>query len=215
MNDIPRSLSQVLLGGAVVFGLAAADANASGVAYSIDQRSGSIAFSVSHFGLFSSEGRFERFTGRLYLDLIHPRDTSFRFSIDANSVATALPPTTAMLRGPEFFDAGRYPLISYASTSVGPLADQHYAISGVLQVRGVARPQPLDAWLSSRRIDKPGGVETAEFTITGRLKRSDFGMVANRAFISDAVTLSIHLFVALPAAPDSEGARALQPPPAP
>jgi len=211
MNDSLPSLGRILFRGALVLGLTATNAGASGQIYSIDQRSGSIAFSVSHFGLFSSEVRFDRFTGRLHLDLIHPQDTSFRFSIDANSLATALSPTTAMLRGPDFFDVAHYPLITYNSTSVAPLADQHYAISGVLQIRGVARPQPLDAVLLDRRTDKLRHVGTAEFAVTGRLKRSDFGIVANQAFISDVVTLSIHLFVELPAAPDSEGARALQP----
>jgi polyisoprenoid-binding protein YceI len=214
MNDILPSLSRMLFRGALVLGLAAADAGTGGLVYSIDQRSGSIAFSVNHFGLFSSEVRFDRFTGRLHLDLIHPQDTSFRFSIDANSLATPLSPTTAMLRGPDFFDVAHYPLISYTSTSVAPLGDQHYAISGVLQVRGVARPQPLDARLLTHQTDKLRHVETAEFAVTGRLKRSDFGIVANQVFISDAVTLHIHLRVELPAAADSEGAGALQSPPA-
>jgi polyisoprenoid-binding protein YceI len=214
MNDILSALSRALFLAALVCGLTAADANASGDVYSVDQHSGSIAFSVSHFGLFSSEGRFARFTGQLHLDLVHPRDTTFRFNIDAASLAMPLGPETSVVRGPEFFDVARYPSISYASTSVAAVADQHYAISGVLQLRGVARPQPLDALLLSRRTDKERHVETAEFTVTGRLKRSDFGMVANRTIVSDAVTLSIHLLVELPAAP-GEATRALQPPRAP
>jgi polyisoprenoid-binding protein YceI len=214
MNDILRSLGRMLVGGALVYGLIAADANASGLVYSVDQNDGSIAFSVRHFGLLSSEGRFARFTGQLHLDLVHPRDISFRFNIDAASLAMPLGPETAIVRGPEFFDVAHYPSISYTSTSVAAVADQHYAISGVLQLRGVARPQPLDALLLSRRTDKERHVETAEFTVTGRLKRSDFGMVASRAIVSDAVTLSIHLLVELPAAPD-EATRALQPPRAP
>lgn len=215
MNDILLSMSRMLLRGALVLGLTAVDANASNLVYSIDQHSGSIAFSVSHFGLFSSEVRFDRFTGRLHLDLIHPQETSFRFNIDANSLAAPLPPATTMLRGPDFFDVARYPSISYTSTSVAPLPDNHYAISGVLKVRGVARPQSLDALLLNRRADKLRHLDTAEFTVTGRLKRSDFGIVANQVFFSDVVTLSIHLFVELPAAPDSEGARALQSPSTP
>ena len=215
MKDVLRSLSGMLFRATLAFTLASADANASGQIYSVDQHSGSIAFLVSHFGLFSSEVRFDRFTGRLHLDLIQPQDTRFRFSIDANSVDTLLPPTTAMLRGPDFFDVARYPSISYTSDSVALLANHHYAINGVLELRGVARPQSLDARLLNRRTDKPRHVDTAEFAVTGQLKRSDFGIVANRAFISDAVTLSIHLFVELPSAPDSEGARALQPPRAP
>ena len=215
MKDVLRSLSGMLFRATLAFTLASADANASGQIYSVDQHSGSIAFLVSHFGLFSSEVRFDRFTGRLHLDLIQPQDTSFRFSIDANSVDTLLPPTTAMLRGPDFFDVARYPSISYTSNSVAPLANHHYAIDGVLELRGVARPQLLDARLLNRRTDKLRHVDTAEFAVTGRLKRSDFGIVANRTFISDAVTLSIHLFVELPTAPDSQDARALQPPRAP
>ena len=212
MNDLLPSLSRMLVRGALVLGLTAANADASNLVYSIDQHSGSIAFSVSHFGLFSSEVRFDHFTGRLHLDLIHPQDTRFRFDIDTNSLAAPLSPATTMLRGPNFFDVAHYPLISYTSTSVAPLADQHYAISGVLQIRGVTRPQPLDAVLLNRRTDEGRHVDTAEFAVTGRLKRSDFGIVANQALISDAVTLSIHLFVELPAAPDRESARALQPP---
>jgi polyisoprenoid-binding protein YceI len=242
MSNILPWLSRMLVCGALVFGLTAeANAGASGPVYSIDQHSGSIAFSVSHFGLFSSEVRFDRFTGRLRLDLIHPQDTSFRFNIDADSLAAPLAPATAMLRGPDFFDVAHYPLISYTSTSVArhceptakqspivdahqeiaspsarnddlcPPGNQHYAISGVLQLRGVARPQPLDARLLNLRTDKLRHVDTAEFAVTGRLERSDFGIVANRLFVSDTVILSIQRFVELPAAPDGEGARALQP----
>jgi len=204
----PGRVGRMLFRAALLFALTAADAPASSLVFSIDQRSGSIGFSVSHFGLFSSEVRFDRFTGRLHLDLIEPQDTSFRFNIDANSLDTPLSPTTAMLRGPDFFDVSRYPSITYTSTSVLPLAGQHYAISGVLELHGVARPQPLDARLLNRRTDGLRHVDTAEFAVTGRLKRSDFGIVADRAFISDAVTLSIHLFVKLPSAQDST--RALQ-----
>lgn len=210
-------LGRILLRGALAFGLTAIDigaSGASGLVYSIDQRSGSITFSVSHFGLFSSEGQFERFTGHLNLDLDQPQQTAFRFKIDATSVAVPWGPENAIVRGPDFFDVDRYPMISYVSTSVAPLADHHYAIAGVLQLRGVARPQPLEALLLNRTADKLRHIETADFDVTGRLKRSDFGMVANQAIISDAVTLHIHLRVELPAAPDSEGARTLQPLPA-
>jgi polyisoprenoid-binding protein YceI len=213
MNDTLLSLGRILFRGALAFGLTAATigaAYASGLVYAIDQQDGTIEFSTIHFGLFSSGGRFNRFTGNLDLDLVHPQYTSFRFSIDATSVAMPLAPEAAIVRGPEFFDVAHYPLISYVSKSVARVADRQYVINGVLEVRSVARPQLLDAVLLERRTDNQRHVEIADFAVTGRLRRSDFGMVANQAFISDTVTLSIHLRVELPAAPDSEGSRTLQ-----
>ena len=51
--------------------------------------------------------------------------------------------------------------------------------SGVLEIRGLARLQQLDALLLNRKIDPQRHVETADFAVTGRLKRSDFAMVTN------------------------------------
>lgn len=195
------SLVRVLFRGALAFGLMAANvgaSGASGLVFSIDQRYGTIGFSVDHLGLFSSQGRFDRFTGMLDIDPAHPERTTFRISIDTASIDMPWEPATAMLRGPDFFDVARYPVMSYTSTSVTPMPGRHYAIGGVLEIRGVARPQTLDALLLSRRIDTTRHVETAEFAVTGRLKRSEFGMVTNQAFISDTVTLSIHVRIELP-----------------
>jgi polyisoprenoid-binding protein YceI len=53
--------------------------------YSIDQTFGSIAFSVRHLGLFSSQGQFRRFGGTLLLDAHHPEWTKISVDVDATS----------------------------------------------------------------------------------------------------------------------------------
>ncbi len=204
MNQALASLARMLGRGTLALALtiaAAGPAGAGGLAFSIDQRYGTIGFAVEHLGLFSSQGRFGRFTGTLDIDPAHPKRTSFRIVVDTTSIGMPWAEATAMLRSPDFFDVARYPVMSYRSASVTPLPGQHYAIAGVLDIRGVARPQALDALLLDRRIDPRRHVETAEFAVTGRLKRSDFGMVTNPLFISDTVTLNIHVRIELPTSP--------------
>lgn len=194
-------LVRVLFGGMLLFGLATFEPGTpgrAGLLFSIDQRFGSIGFSVDHLGLFSSQGRFDRFTCRLDLDPTHPERTRLQISIDAGSLDMPWDQATDMLRAPDFFDVARYPVILYVSTAVAQHDGQHYAINGTLEIRGIARPQMLDALLLSRRTDPVTHIETAEFAVTGRLKRSDFGMIANQVFISDAVTLNIHVRIELP-----------------
>ncbi len=197
-------LTSSLAHGVLLFGLTAltvASPARTDFVYTIDQRYGSIGFSVDHLGLFSSHGRFDRFTGMLALDPDHPGRTRFSMDIDAASLDMAWNLGAAMLRGPNFFNVAAYPVISYASRSVVARDARHYAISGVLRVRGVERPQQLDAVLLGRQLDRERHVETAEFEITGHLKRSDFGMVAQPLFISDEVTLAIQVRIELPHPP--------------
>jgi polyisoprenoid-binding protein YceI len=197
-------LTSSLVHGALLFGLAALSAAApagTGFVFAIDQRYGSIGFSVDHLGLFSSHGRFDRFSGVLDLDPDHPERTKFRMTIDAASLDMPWHVAAVMLRAPNFFDVAAYPVITYASRSVVVRDPQHYVINGVLQVRGVERPQELDALLLHREVDPAARVETVEFELTGHLKRSDFGMVAQPLFISDEVALTIQVRIELPYPP--------------
>ncbi len=188
----------------VAAGLLAQPARAD-MSYALDQRTGEIGFAVRHLGLFQSGGHFERFNGRLDLDLQHPDRTAFTMDIVAGSLATPLAATTSMLRAPDFFDTERYPVITYRSIAVTPVGTGHYAISGVLMMRGITRPEPLEANLLVREVDAAGQPRTAEFALTGHLRRSEFGMLKDQAFVSDMVTLTIRVRVMLRPEPTKAG----------
>jgi len=66
--------------------------------FMLDQRYGSIAFSVSHFGSFTSLGSFPRFMGRLLIDRLHPEHTKIEVQADAAAVTVPWPDGTELLR---------------------------------------------------------------------------------------------------------------------
>lgn len=172
--------------------------------YHIDQRYGTIGFSVSSLGLFSSEGRFTRFGGDLLLDVDHPERTHIDVTVDTGAVETPLADETALLRSAAYFDVARYPSAHFVSTSIVALSPTRYVIHGELRLRGVTQPEDLDAVLQDRQEDKSRKVEFADFVIAGKLQRSAFGMVADRLMVSDIIKLEIRIRLTVGAAGNAE-----------
>jgi polyisoprenoid-binding protein YceI len=167
--------------------------------FMLDQRYGSIAFSVDHFGSFTSLGMFPRFMGRLSIDRLHPEQT--RIEVDADATAVTIPwqGGDELLRGPDFFDSAHYHDIHFSSATVRGVDPKHFQVDGILEIRGVRRPLTLDATLERERTDTSSGTEIADFTVTGKLSRSAFGMTADPIMISDQVRLRIAARIELPA----------------
>jgi len=184
----------MILGMVALLGAAPAPPDA---VYAVDPRFGRIGFSVDHLGLFRSSGWFRRFQARIVIDPAHPRRTRIRVDIDARSVDMPWREGAATLRSAEFFDARQYPEVRFRSTSVTERRDGQYVIQGLLAIRGMTRPLALDAVLIARHPGSAGRGEVTDFVATGTLRRSTFGMTADRAFISDRVRLVIHARIRL------------------
>lgn len=188
-----RCLSRCLLipgGFALAMFLMAADPSS---LYRIDQRHGNVDFSITSLGLFSTEGRFDRFQGELLLDPEHPERTRIEVTIDGGSVEMPLDDEVSMLRSAAYFDTAHYPTERFTSSRIERLSPTTYRIHGMLQIRGVTQPQDLDAVMSDHHVDAAKHIEWADFVVTGELHRSRFGMVADQAMVSDVVRLKIRI----------------------
>ncbi|HEX3991431.1 MAG TPA: YceI family protein [Acetobacteraceae bacterium] len=166
--------------------------------FNLDQRYGSIGFSVTNFGTFSSLGSFPRFMGKLLIDRSHPEQTKIDVQADATSIQVPWDSGTELLRGPDFFDIAHYPHVRYVSDAIRGVDPHHFLIQGVLEIRGVRRPLTLDATLEREHTNMANGNEIADFSVTGTLNRSDYGMTSQRIMISDQVTLQIAARIELP-----------------
>jgi polyisoprenoid-binding protein YceI len=166
--------------------------------YILDQHFGSIGFSVSHLGLFSSQGEFRRFEARLVLDAAHPDRTQISVTVNAASLSMPWRAAAEMLRSDDFFNVQQYPYIRFTSTSVSISGHDRYAIRGTLQIRGVKRPLTLMARLIGENPNSDHHDDIGDFIVTGSLDRAAFGMRTDEAFISNLVDLVIKARLALP-----------------
>lgn len=168
--------------------------------YVLDQQDAQIDFTVRNLSMFSSHGEFQRFKTSMKLDSKHPERTMISVDVDATSVDMPWRDGVEMLRSPDFFDVKRFPLIHFASTEVRPDGDDRFTVLGQIRIRSVSQPLVLEVRLLGRHSDPSLGGDVADFVATGTLKRSEFGMTADKLLISDRVDITIHARIALQAA---------------
>ena len=163
--------------------------------FAIDQRFGTIEFSVDHLGLFTSHGDFRRFMGSLAIDPARPELTTIAVKIDAQSVDLDSAEGLSMVRSPDYFDVAAHPVIAFKSTGVTVVGPDHYRIAGTIEIRGISRPLTLDAMLTGQ--DKTPAGPVSEFAVSGTINRGEFGMVADQSFVSETVQVHIRARIAL------------------
>ena len=102
------------------------------------------------------------------------------------------------LKGADFFDAARYPTITFNSTRVEKTGENRFKITGDLTVHGVTKPVTLDAKVNRIGIFEIPGVikaQAAGFDATTVIKRSDFGVTKYVPYVSDEIPVRITLDV--------------------
>ncbi len=163
----------------------------------IDPDHSEVGFHVRHL-LSRTRGRFARFSGTIALDRQQPERSHIRFEVEAASIDTRQPDRDAHLRSGDFFDAERFPVIRFESTAIRALGGEHYAVDGVLSLRGIDKPLTLAVdWFGVAK--DPWGNERAGFRTEAVIDRKEFGMVWNAALdnggfiLGDEVTVTIDL----------------------
>lgn len=175
---------------ALTLGLAL-PARAQRVRYAFDQDSGRIGFTFRHLLLFTAMGRFERFRGMLMLDPAHPMTMGVDCTLDMAAVMVSLPGATERLRSEPYFDVAHFPEARFHGEADGQGNASAFSIMGDLTLRGVTHPFRMQARLIERR---PGAVR---FQAEGEISRTAFGLAADRPLVSDAIQLSVDVWIAV------------------
>jgi polyisoprenoid-binding protein YceI len=148
--------------------------------YTMDKAHTSVSFRVSHLGFSRYTARFGTVDGKLKFDPAHPAAMSVEAKIDPQSLQLNAPPAGfhAQLMGKEFFDAVKFPAITFRSTGVQLTGPHAAKVTGALTLHGVTKPVTLDVTYNggypANAMD-PGGARIG-FSAHGVLKRSAFGM---------------------------------------
>jgi len=165
-----------------------APAIAAGAAnWRIDPARTEIAFAIDAVGYPRTEGRFERFDGRISIDFERPERSSVAFHVRADSVDVGSASFSDYLRSPAFLDAEKHPTIDFVSTSVEKLSDRAVRVSGDLTLLGVTKPLTVEVAVERAA----GGKGRLEFEAQTRIDRLEFGMNSGFPLVSREVRLTI------------------------
>ncbi|CAH0306125.1 YceI family protein [Roseomonas sp. CECT 9278] len=161
--------------------------------YVFDHSGGRLEFVARHLGVLSSTGRFEDFAAELLIDPDRPLTTRVEVTVRTAAVALAYPGAVDLLRSPAFFDVERFPEARFSGQATGQGTLARFPLAGELTIRGTTRPHAMEARLVDRKRDAALGRDVAEFSGSGTMKRSEFGMTAEAAAISDEIRLVVRV----------------------
>ena len=164
--------------------------------WAIDPVHSSVEFAVRHLMITTVKGRFADVQGTVVLDDATPSGSSAEITIRASSIDTREPQRDAHLRSADFFDAEKFPTLTFRSTSVREWQDEGFTLIGDLTIHGVTREVALDVTSEGRTKD-PWGGERAGFTATTKIKRSDFGLTWNQLLETGGLAVSDDVKIAL------------------
>ncbi len=164
-----------LAAAALALGFAPAAALAEGSVWSIDPAHTEAGFSVKHLVIATVKGAFTKTSGKVLLDEKDFTHSSVEATIDVASVDTRVQKRDDDLRSPHFFDAAKYPTITFKSSKVEK-AGAGLKVTGDLTMKGVTRPVTLEVAGPTPEIKDPWGNTRRGFSARTRLNRKDFGL---------------------------------------
>src|SRR5512140_400097 len=110
--------------------------------YKLDPSHTSVTFRVNHLGFSHYTARFSRISGELRFDPAHPAAMAVTAEIDPLSLELNAPPTGFhdQLMGKGWFEAARFPKMTFKSTRVEVTGPKTARVTGDLTLHGVTRP---------------------------------------------------------------------------
>jgi len=146
--------------------------------YTIDPVHSAVGFSVQHMMISHVNGTFQDFSGTIVYDEKDPSKCSVNVNIKATSIDTRNQDRDADLRTNKFFDAAKFPEITFASTRIEKTGDSYIA-HGPLTIRGVSKEVALPFKISGTAKDPWGKTRLgAQAGLT--INRQDFGVSWNK-----------------------------------
>jgi len=160
--------------------------------WQLDPTHSSVEFSVKHMMMTTVRGRFKNVQATQRGDRDHPEDAGVEATIETASIDTGVADRDAHLRGPDFFDAERYPRITFRSTRIEnpPKTEgDRFRVTGQLTIRDSAMEVVLDCEYEGRGTD-PWGKTRAGFSFRTEIDRREWGLKWNQALETGGVLVA-------------------------
>lgn len=178
---------------AAVLSLAAASAFAAPVTYKIDPNHTTVIAGWSHFGFSNPVANFGQADGSIVYDADDVGASKVEVTLPLSGLEAFVPDFNEHLRSADFFDAQKYPTVTFRSTKVEAAGEGKLKVTGDLTIKDTTRPVVLDVTinkLGTHPFAKPPR-PAAGFDAVAEVKRSEFDLGYAVPNVSDAVTLRI------------------------
>lgn len=166
--------------------------------WNVDKMHSSVKFAVSHLVISEVDGSFKIFDGNLVAAKEDFTDAKINFTVDVNSINTDNANRDGHLKSDDFFNAEKFPNMTFVSTSFKKKSGSAYELTGDLTIRDVTKKVTFAVKYGGTTKD-PYGNTKAGFKATGTINRLQYGLKWNTlteaggAVVGSDIDLTINL----------------------
>jgi polyisoprenoid-binding protein YceI len=144
-----------------------------------------VSFKIKNAG-FTVNGLFEKFTSNISYNPNDVTKSTFAGTINVASINTDSKKRDEHLRKDDYFDAVKYPSITFASTAVKSTGPNKLAVYGNLTIKKTSKPVIMNVTVSKVN-------NKHVFNTTLDLNRIDYGVGGKSFILSDKLVIALKI----------------------
>jgi polyisoprenoid-binding protein YceI len=179
--------------------MTSATASATTTTWNLDPAHSGAEFKVKHMMISNVKGNFSGLSGVLTEHATDATLSSVDASVDVSTVNTGDAQRDGHLKSADFFDAEKFPKLTFKSTNVVKKGEAEYAVTGDLTVHGVTNAVTFAVEGPSAPGKDPWGNTRIGLSATAKINRKDFGLSWNAALetggflVGEDVTITLEV----------------------
>lgn len=146
--------------------------------WTFDKTHSKVQFKVTHMVISEVTGQFKNYDGSVESSKDDFTDAKINFTIDVNSINTDNEQRDTHLKSDDFFNAEKFPKITFVSKSFKKVNNKKYKLVGDLTIRNITKQVELDVTYNGT-VKDPWGNTRAGFKVSGQVNRFDYGLKWN------------------------------------
>lgn len=144
----------------------------------LDPAHSELTFKIKHLMISNVSGAFKNFSAKATTEGTDFSKANINLTAEMNSISTNNEQRDAHLRNSDFFEVEKFPQLKFTSTRIEQTDDESFNLYGNLTMKDVTKPVKLTMEFNGIMKD-PYGQEKAGFLVSGKIKRSDWGINLN------------------------------------
>lgn len=152
-----------------------------------------MGFTIKHLAVSEVAGFFSDFETTVTYSKADYSDMNVQVTAKIASINTGIEMRDNHLKTADFFDAEKFPEMTFTSTKVEKIDDNNAKLFGNLTLHGVTKAVELHITYNGTVTNPMNNQEVAGFKVTGVINRKDFGMGMGFAdnFVGDNVNIIV------------------------
>jgi polyisoprenoid-binding protein YceI len=159
--------------------------------YDLDAARSAIDAKVTVLGLAKKSAQFPRMSGGIALSPTQLEAVDLDVAVDARALSVRDKSIEAQLKGPEFLDVARHPVVSFSGQAMRMTGAQTAVVTGNLTARGQTRPAQLRVTFAAPPA-RANGREPMQIVARTDIDRRQFGMTSHGFAVGKTVTITIN-----------------------